>query len=269
MKLFELTPPRLPIYTSPDRWLNAVKAVGAKAEVDPEKNHRTPSVVYARKDGKDVGVWVEDHEISAGSVFKTPQEFEAWTRRGDTLGHALQRALKDSTMSEEVVDMEDHFKQKRGENMKRRFMDAVQDAPKQMKKQEELEKWFNGELNKIDQIPNREMFADRKELREPLKHFHAKNNIIKSLWSATNLNDIGEDDKKAEDIAKQFILKNIDKILRILKKQEDALKELVQKADKEKWPASWRRYTSYPYFSHELNHLLQDFELIKKTKKFK
>jgi hypothetical protein len=92
--------PRLPIFTGHKQWNDAVKHAGAKAEVEREENHRQPLIIVARKDNKDVGVWIEVRDFKGGIVFKRPSEFDEWNRKGYSLRQNLEHSLSVVTMKE-------------------------------------------------------------------------------------------------------------------------------------------------------------------------
>jgi hypothetical protein len=162
-----------------------------------------------------------------------------------------------------VVDKSDLFAKKKAETFQKRLGQVMADFPDKMKSQEEQEKAVGVELTKVEQLPSVMLKSDLLKLAKLRRNWPTANLIDILLWAADGF----EVNKEEEALAKEYVLANVDKLLKVIDAQQEAIKKIVIDADKQKWAVPWRRYTRYGYVVHDISLHKSALEKIKRTGK--
>lgn len=170
-----------------------------------------------------------------------------------------------SPVNENVVDKAALFKKKqddiklqRSKELSKKISALADMMPDEMHKLKTQEAFVARELDKIVRLPNKELNADRLKLAGLMGEYAPNTCLIDILnWEYEGVDGVN---KKKQKIAKNYIAQNGDKLLKIIEKQQAMLKALEIEADKFKWLAPWRRYSSYEFIKTHINRTHDDFK---------
>jgi hypothetical protein len=152
---------------------------------------------------------------------------------------------------ENVIDADDDFKKKRSDDFRKKIQSIADDLPNAFQKQEELEKYVDDQLVVLRAKMNDSLKRYRLELAPIAKEYQANTTIPDLIYFNNDPRD------EHYDLAKQFMDKHGEVVLKAVEDYIDGMKVLKKWSDEQKWPTgqdSLSRFTKYRY---DIHHALQ------------
>ena len=148
-----------------------------------------------------------------------------------------------------VTNLNDYKSKKASNELTAKLQNLANDFPNIIANQNEQEKWFNGELDKIMHDIDKPFRPDRMLFAHVAKDYSDDTTILDLLYFNADDNQIIAD----------YIRKNFQKLVDAIIVAKSKIKKLEAEADKLKWAAPFRRYTKLGFVLTHLDAYLSMF----------